>query len=324
MDKTEDVSKLIPTFDNIVQARKRIEPYAHKPPVLTSHSVDAVAGGNVFFKCENFQRAGAFKFRGACNAVFSLKEQEAQKGVVTHSSGNHAAALSLAASLRGIPAYVVMPDNSPLIKRRAVEGFGGKITFCPSTMQDREATAQKIIEKTGAILIHSSNNSVVIAGQGTAAIELIEKVPDLDLILTPIGGGGLVSGTAIAAKHISPAIKVMAVEPEMADDAFRSLQSGKLQPSAYPPTVADGLRTSLCELTFAIIQKYLDGIVTVGEKSIIEAMRFVWERMKITIEASSAVCVAALMENKIEAEGKKIGIIISGGNVDLNHLPWQR
>ncbi len=315
-----DITVNIPDFASIQSAGKTISKYAHRTPVLTNRQVNERAGCEVFFKCENFQKGGAYKFRGACNAVLSLNDEEAAKGVATHSSGNHAQAIALAAKLRGIPAFIVMPENAPEVKKRAVKGYGAQITFCEPTLEARETTLQEVVEKTGATFIHPYNQREIIAGQGTAAVELLEEQPDLVMILAPVGGGGLLSGTAIAANEIDSSIKVIGCEPKLADDAYRSFKAGSLQPVLRTDTVADGLRTSLGELSFACIQKYVDNIVTVSEQEIVEAMRFIWERLNIIIETSSAVPVAALFGSNFDAE--KIGIIISGGNVDLEHLPW--
>lgn len=311
------------TLTDIQQAAERIQPYAHRTPVMTNQSLNQQINAQVFMKCENLQKVGAFKFRGATNAVFALTDEEAARGVVTHSSGNHAAALALAARNRGIPAYIVMPGNAPQVKKEAVAGYGGQITFCEPTLQARESTMEEIHGKTGAAVIHPYNNEHVIAGQGTAALELLTDFPDLDVIIAPVGGGGLLSGTSIAAKGLKPGIRVIAGEPEMADDAFRSLQAGRIIPSENPKTVADGLLTSLGGLTFPIIQQNVERIVTVSEAGIIAAMKFVWERAKIIIEPSSAVAIGVLWEKKIDLNGLKIGVIISGGNVDLAKLPWQ-
>ena len=313
-----------PTLYNIHQAAERIQSYAHRTPVLTSKSLDQQVGMHVFLKCENFQKVGAFKFRGACNAVFSLSEEEAACGVSTHSSGNHAQALALAAKLRGIPAYIVMPDNAPAVKKAAVAGYGGKITFCEPTLEAREATLAKVVEETSSVVIHPYNDESVIAGQGTATLEFLEDVPDLDIIIAPVGGGGLLSGTAIAATELKPGIRVIGAEPEWADDAYRSMKAGEIVPSENPKTIADGLLTSLGPLTFPIIQSRVEQIVTVSETGIIETMKFVWERTKIVIEPSAAVAVAVLWERKIDLSGLKVGVILSGGNVDLEKLPWQR
>jgi threonine dehydratase len=269
------------------------------------------------------QRVGAFKFRGASNAVFSLTNEEAARGVCTHSSGNHAQALALAARLRSIPAYIVMPSNAPAVKKQAVAGYGGQITYCEPTLDARETTLARVVEQTGANVVHPYNDERVIAGQGTAALELLEEVPDLDVIITPVGGGGLLSGTSIAATEFKPGIRIIAGEPEMADDAYRSLQSGTILPSIKPNTIADGLLTSLGTLTFPIIQQRVERIVTVSEQGIIEAMRFVWERAKIVIEPSAAVAVGVLWEKKIDLAGQRVGVILSGGNVGLERLPWQ-
>jgi threonine dehydratase len=285
-------------------------------------SINQIVGVELFFKCENLQKVGAFKFRGACNAVFSLSEEEAQKGVATHSSGNHAAALALAARMRGIAAHIVMPENSPEIKKKAVAGYGAKITFCQPTLQARESTLAQVIEETGATEIHPYNNFYVIAGQGTAAKELIEDQGEFDVMMAPVGGGGLLSGTAISTKHLLSGCKVMAAEPAGADDAYRSFHSKKWVPSENPKTIADGLLTSLGERNFAIILEKVDDIVTVSEESIVEAMRMIWERMKIIIEPSSAVPLAAILEKKVDVQGKKVGIILSGGNLDLGKLPF--
>ena len=313
----------IPTLPDIQNAHSKIKDRIHRTPVLTNRQVNERTGSKVYFKCENFQRVGAFKFRGASNAIFSLSDEDSKNGVATHSSGNHAQAVALAARMRNIPAYIVMPENSPEVKKRAVDGYGAEITFCEPTQEARESTLQKVVEKTGATFIHPYNDSRIIAGQGTSALELLQDYPDLDIILVPVGGGGLASGTAIAASGIKPDVKVIGCEPEIADDAYLSLKTGELQPSKNTQTVADGLRTGLGELTFACLQKHLHSIVTVSEEEIISSMRFIWERMNIIIEASCAVPVAALINNKIDnASGKNIGIIITGGNVDLDHLPW--
>jgi len=313
---------MTPTLNDIRQAAERIKPYAHRTPVLTNESLNQQVGAQVFLKCENLQKVGAFKFRGACNAVYSLTDEEAACGVCTHSSGNHAQALALAARMRGIPAYIVMPDNAPSVKKNAVAGYGGLITFCEPTLEARENTLDEIRLDTGANVVHPYNDERVISGQGTAALELLEDVPDLDVIIAPVGGGGLLSGTAIAATELKKGIRVIAGEPEMADDAFRSMQEGIIIPSINPKTIADGLLTSLGLLTFPIIQQRVEQIVTVSEVGIIESMKYVWERAKIIIEPSSAVAVGVLWEKKIDLRGLKVGIILSGGNVDLEKLPW--
>lgn len=312
----------IPTFEAVIKAHINLQKYAHRTPILTSSSINKIVGGDLFFKCENFQKVGAFKFRGACNAVFSLSEKDAQKGVATHSSGNHAAALALAAKIRGIKAHIVMPDNSPEIKKKAVAGYGANITFCQPTLQARESTLAKVVEDTAATEIHPYNNFNVIAGQGTAAKELIEDSGSLDIIITPVGGGGLLSGTAISAKYLLPTCKVIGAEPAGADDAFHSFHTKKWVASENPKTIADGLLTSLGERNFAIIQDKVDDIVTVTEENIVAAMRMIWERMKIIIEPSSAVPLAAILEGKIDIQNKKTAIIITGGNLDLGQLPF--
>jgi threonine dehydratase len=313
-----------PTLPDILTAAERIRPYIHRTPVLTNQSLDERVRARVFLKCENMQKVGAFKFRGACNAVFSLGDEEAARGVSTHSSGNHAQALALAARLRGIPAYIVMPENAPGVKKAAVAGYGGQITFCEPTLEAREMTLASVVARTGATVVHPYNDERVIAGQGTAALELLEEVPDLDVIITPVGGGGLLSGTAIAATGIKSGIRVIAGEPELADDAYRSLQAGEILPSIKPKTIADGLLTSLGTRTFPVIQQCVEQIVTVSERGIIDSMKFIWERVKIVIEPSAAVAVGVLWEHKIDLRGLRVGVILSGGNVDLETLPWNK
>ncbi|MBV6452576.1 MAG: L-threo-3-hydroxyaspartate ammonia-lyase [Anaerolineales bacterium] len=313
---------MTPTLQDILQAAERIKSYAHRTPVLTNESLNQHVGAQVFLKCENFQKVGAFKFRGACNAVFSLTDEEAARGVATHSSGNHAQALALAARLRGVPAYIVMPKNAPQVKKDAVAGYGGQITYCEPTLQAREAALRQVVESIGAAFIHPYDNERVIAGQGTAALELLADVPDLDAIIAPVGGGGLISGTAIAATETKKGIRVIAGEPEMADDAYRSMQAGKVLPSDNPQTIADGLLTSLSERTFSIIQSRVDQIITVSEQGIVDAMKFAWERAKIVIEPSAAVAIGVLWEKKVDLAGLKVGVILSGGNVDLGKLKW--
>ncbi|MGD0583411.1 MAG: pyridoxal-phosphate dependent enzyme [Bacteroidales bacterium] len=315
---------LIPSITDIQNAHSRIRPYIHWTPVLSSSLIDRMFNMEIFFKCENFQKVGAFKFRGATNAVLQLTEEEKKRGVVTHSSGNHAAALALAASTAGVKAYIVMPDNAPDVKKNAVSGYGADITFCKPTLKAREETASEIMERTGAVLIHAYDNMNVICGQGTAALELLGEKPELDVIIAPVGGGGLLSGTAIAAKGISTGVKVFGAEPLNANDAYRSFISGKLVPSVNPKTIADGLLTSLSERTFYIIRNNVDGIFTVNEESIVNAMQLIWERMKIIVEPSSATVLAVIMENPGLFAGKKVGLIISGGNVDLKRLPFKQ
>jgi threonine dehydratase len=307
---------------DILDAAKRIAPFINRTPVLTSQTINRLLDARIFFKCENFQKVGAFKARGATNAVLSLDENQLSCGVATHSSGNHAQALSWAASLVHAKAFIVMPENSSKIKVAAVKDYGGLITFCTPTLEARETTLAGILQETGAREIHPYNNYEIIAGQATAALELLEEIKDPDLILAPVGGGGLLSGTALSVKYFSPHTKVIAVEPEQASDAYLSFINRTFIPSLNPDTIADGLRTSLGSITFPIIMENVHDIITVSEESIIRAMRFLWERMKIIVEPSSAVPFAALMDGKIETAGKKIGIIISGGNVDLDDLPW--
>jgi threonine dehydratase len=313
---------MIPDLKTIEAAAERIRHYIHRTPVMTSDSINNMLGASIFFKCENFQKVGAFKSRGACNAVFSLSENEVVKGVATHSSGNHAQALARAALIRGCKAYIVMPETAARVKVEAVKGYGGEIFFCKPTLESREETLQEIVEKTGATEVHPYNDYRVITGQATATRELFEETGPLDVIMAPVGGGGLLSGTALATSYISPSTKVIAAEPAHADDAYRSFTTKTLVPSVNPQTIADGLLTSLGSLTFPIILEHVDRIITVSEETIIQAMLLTWERMKIIIEPSSAVPLAALMENQEDFQGKKIGIIISGGNVSFDKLPW--
>jgi threonine dehydratase len=315
-------SQRIPTAADLTAAAERIDPYIHHTPVLTCGYLDKKCGTELFFKCENFQKVGAFKFRGACNAVFSLSPEELERGVAAHSSGNHAQALALAARLRQTQATIVMPENSNAVKIAAVRGYGAAVVLCPATTEAREAETARVVRETGATLIHPFNDSRIIAGQGTAARELLEEIPDLDLLLAPVGGGGLLSGTTLAAQSFSPRVRVVGAEPSAADDAKRSLETGTLQPSIDPQTIADGLRTSLGELTFQMIRDGVERIVTVEEAAIIEAMRTVWMRMKILIEPSAAVPVAALLADELEVSGHRVGVVLSGGNVDLDALPW--
>src|SRR5659263_1869 len=312
----------IPRFEDVVAASEAIGSFIHHTPVLTSRQIDRISGAHLFFKCENFQKVGAFKFRGATNAVIKLTEEQRRSGVVTHSSGNHAAALAHAAVSRGVKAYIVMPSTAPEVKKRAVAGYGAEITFCEPTLAAREAAAAEVIRRTGATLIHPYDNFDIIAGQGTAALEALTGYSDADAIMAPVGGGGLLSGTAIAARHMIPSIKIYGAEPALADDAARSFRTGILQPPLPPKTIADGLLTSLCERTFTAIRENVDDILTVTEDQIIEAMRLVWERMKIIIEPSSAVPLAAVLANRSLFAGKKVVIIISGGNADLSKLPF--
>jgi len=310
------------SLSDVEAAAVRIAPHAHRTPVLTSSAVNRILDAEVFFKCENFQKVGAFKFRGACNAVASLSAPELARGVATHSSGNHAAALALAARILGSRASIVMPDNAPAVKKAAVEGYGAEITFCEPTLEAREGALAALLDKHGLVEIHPYNDRRIIAGQGTAALELLQEIGDLDTVMAPVGGGGLLSGTAIAVTETRPGVSVVGAEPEGADDAYRSLLEGRIVPSVEPRTIADGLLTNLGSLTFPILRERCAGIVTVKEESIVAAMRLLWERMKILIEPSAAVPVAALLEKRSEIGGHRVGVILSGGNVDLDRLPW--
>lgn len=312
----------VPEFQDILKAHELIKPLAHRTPVLSSRGINSIVGADLYFKCENFQKVGAFKFRGACNAISSLSIEELNRGVATHSSGNHAAALALAAKIKGVRAHIVMPENSPEIKKIAVAGYGANITYCEPTLKAREETLRDVIARTGATEVHPYDNFHVIAGQGTAAVEFIEDAGPFDVIMTPVGGGGLLSGTAIAAKELLPGCKVLAGEPEGADDAYRSFKSGIWVPSENPKTIADGLLTSLGKRNFKIIKNKVDDILTTREDYIVNAMRLIWERMKIIVEPSSAVPLAAILQGELNIKGKKVGIILSGGNLDLGSLPF--
>jgi len=312
----------IPAFGDIEAASRLISPHVHRTPVLTSKQLDAISGARLFFKCENFQKVGAFKFRGATNAVLNLTEGQRAAGVVTHSSGNHAAALAHAAVSRGVKALIVMPSSAPEVKKRAVAGYGAEITFCEPTLAAREAAAAEVIGRTGATMIHPYDNFYIIAGQGTAAMELLEDIPDPDAVLAPVGGGGLLSGSAITIRHMAPPAKIYGAEPLLADDAARSLRTGAIQPALPPHTIADGLLTSLCERTFTVIKNNVDDILTVTEEQIIAAMTLMWTRMKIVVEPSSAVPLAAVLAKRELFSGKKVAIIVSGGNADLSKLPF--
>ena len=317
MDKNQE-----PGREDILLAAERIKQTLHRTAILTCRYIDELVGASIYFKCENFQKAGAFKSRGATNALLSYDQYDIKSGVATHSSGNHAAALARAAQLRHIPAYIVMPENSSKVKVEAVKGYGGRITFCKPTLIAREEKLNDVLNETNAFEIHPYNNYAVIAGQATAALELIEDQPGFDTIISPVGGGGLLSGTALAAHYFSPKTNVIGAEPTGADDAYQSFYQKKFIPSINPDTIADGLRTSLGSLTFPIIRRLVSDIVTVNDHATIEAMKLVWERMKIIIEPSSAVALAMVIKHKHRFAGQKIGIIISGGNVDLMHLPW--
>lgn len=306
----------------IEDAHVRIKPFVHRTTLLTSQFINEFVNAAVTLKCENLQKAGAFKARGAHNAVFSLTDQEIKNGVITHSSGNHAGALALAAKNRGANAYIIMPENAPQVKVNAVKSYGGIITFCKPTLEAREATLKQVQAKTGSIEIHPYNNEKIIAGQATAAKEMIEDHTEFDYIIAPVGGGGLLSGTALSCKYFSPNTKVIAAEPQGADDAYRSFYQKKFIPSVHPNTIADGLLTSLGSLTYPIIMQNVEDIITVSDEEIAKAMRLVWERMKIIIEPSSAVTLAVVIAQQERFKDKNIGLIISGGNVDLNKLPW--
>ncbi|MDR5589496.1 threonine/serine dehydratase [Christiangramia sp. SM2212] len=301
---------------------ERVKPHIHRTPILTSGLLNQISECELYFKCENFQKMGAFKMRGATNAILNLSVEKKQKGVVTHSSGNFAQALSLSAKNLNVPAYIVMPDSAPEVKKAAVRTYDGKITECPSTLKDREETASKIQEETGATFIHPSNNLDVILGQGTAAMELLEDYPDLDYVVCPVGGGGLIAGTALTVKYFGNNCKCIGGEPMEADDAWRSLKSGKIETNESANTMADGLKTQLGDQNFPIILKHVDKIIRVTETEIKESLRLIWERMKIIVEPSSAVPLAAILKEKENFKNKKVGIIISGGNVDLSKLPF--
>jgi threonine dehydratase len=311
-------------LEDVRRAAQRLAEFAHRTPVVTCATLDRLAGRALFFKCENFQKVGAFKFRGACNAVMKLTAEVAARGVVTHSSGNHAQALALAAKLRSIPAHIVMPRNASPVKRRAVEGYGGRVIECEPTLAARESTAAAVLAETGGTLIPPYDHPDVIAGQGTVALELLEQVPGIDVLIAPVGGGGLVAGICVAAKSLNPSLRIIAAEPRGADDAARSKAAGTLIPQTAPHTIADGLLTSLGERTWPIIRDHVERIVTVGEEEIIRAMRLVWERAKLVIEPSAAVAVAAVLAEEFRglAGGQRVGIVLSGGNANLDQLPW--
>jgi threonine dehydratase len=318
-----DGALALPGLDAIRAARARIAPHVHRTPVFTCRAIDAEVGARLHFKCENFQKVGAFKARGACNAVFSLPDGVASRGVVTHSSGNHGAALAYAAARRGIPAWVVMPDNAPRVKQDNVRRFGATIRLCAPNVAAREAACADVQRETGAGLVHPFDDVRVIAGQGTVALELLEDLPALDVIVAPVGGGGLLSGTAIAAAAVMPAVRVLGAEPANADDAARSFRSGAVEPLPNATTIADGLRTTLSPRTLAALRAHVAAIGTASEDALVRAMRMIWERMKIVVEPSSAVPLACLLERTLDVAGAEVGIILTGGNVDLDRLPWQ-
>ncbi|MFC3691571.1 beta-hydroxyaspartate dehydratase BhcB [Chenggangzhangella methanolivorans] len=312
----------LPTFDEMQAAHERIAPYVHRTPVLTSRFIDEVMGASLFFKCENFQKAGAFKARGATNAVFGLSEEQARRGVATHSSGNHGACLSYAAGRRGVPCTVVMPRTAPQAKKDAVQGYGGRVVECEPSTSSREAVFAEVVAETGAEFVHPYNDPRVIAGQGTCARELIEQVDGLDAVIAPIGGGGMVSGTCLTLSHLAPEIAIYAGEPEQADDAARSLKAGRIIADDAPHTVADGLKVPLKDLTWSFVSRHVTDILTVSEDEIVEAMKLMWKRMKVVVEPSSAVPLAALLKNRAAFAGKRVGVIVTGGNVDIDALPW--
>ncbi len=314
----------IPTFDDVKAARERIAPYVHRTPVLTSSYFNALSGAELFFKCENFQKAGAFKVRGACNAVFGLSDEMVKKGVATHSSGNHALSLSYAAGRRGIPVTVVMPHSAPEAKKAAVRGYGGTIVECEPSTSSREATFADVVAETGAEFVHPYNDPRVIAGQGTCSWELTEQSDGLDAVIAPIGGGGMVSGTCLTLSNIAPKIEIYAAEPKNADDACRSFKAGHIIADDAPETVADGLKVPLKELTWHFVSNHVTDILTATEEEIVDAMKLTWERMKIVMEPSSAVPLATILKNREIFAGRKVGVIITGGNVDLKKLPWMQ
>ncbi|MEM7038350.1 MAG: pyridoxal-phosphate dependent enzyme [Bacteroidota bacterium] len=311
----------IPQRNTLTEAAARIAPYVHRTPVLTSSAIDALLGAKFFFKCENFQKIGAFKIRGATNAILQIPKADLAKGVCTHSSGNHAQAVALAGRQQGAPAYIVMPENAPEVKKAAVAGYGAEITFCTPTLAARESTTEAVIARTGATFLHPYDNYKIIAGQASATMELLEE-QELDWVLTPVGGGGLLAGACLAAKYFAPSTKVYGTEPAGADDAYQSFQTGKHVPSVSPNTIADGLLTSVGKRNYGILKEELADIVICSEEEIVAAMRLMWERMKIVIEPSAAVPLACIMSGKMDYQGKRIGIVISGGNVDLGKLPF--
>ena len=314
---------IIPNLADMLIAHERIKPHIHRTPVLTSRVLDELSGASLFFKCENFQKAGAFKARGASNAVFGLTDQQAEKGVATHSSGNHGTCLAYAASRRGIPCTVVMPRTAPQAKKDAVRGYGGRIVECEPSTTSREAVFAEVVAETGAEFVHPYNDPRVIAGQGTCSKELIEQVCDLDAVIAPIGGGGMVSGTCLTLSALAPKIKIYAAEPEQADDAYRSFKAGHIIADDAPNTIADGLKVPLKDLTWHFVRNHVTDILTASEQEIIDAMKLTWKHMKIVMEPSCAVPLATILKNRDLFAGKRVGVIITGGNVDLDKLPWQ-
>ena len=313
----------IPSLADMLTAHERIKPHIHRTPVLTSHVIDEVAGAKLFFKCENFQKAGAFKARGASNAVFGLSDAQASKGVATHSSGNHGTCLSYAAGRRGIPCTVVMPRTAPQAKKDAVRGYGGKVVECEPSTLSREAVFAEVVAETDAEFVHPHNDPRVIAGQGSCSKELIEQVDTLDAVIAPIGGGGMVSGTCLTLSSLAPHIQIYAAEPEQADDAYRSFKAGRIIADDAPNTVADGLKVPLKELTWHFVSNHVSDILTASEEEIMDAMKLIWKRMKIVLEPSSAVPLATILKNRDVFAGKHVGVIVTGGNVDIDKLPWQ-
>jgi threonine dehydratase len=313
----------IPSLADMLIAHERIKPHIHRTPVLTSRVINELSGAELFFKCENLQKGGAFKARGASNAVFGLNDAQAAKGVATHSSGNHGTCLSYAAGRRGIPCTVVMPRTAPQTKKDAVRGYGGKVVECEPSTTSREAVFAEVVAETGAEFVHPYNDPRVIAGQGTCSKELIEQVDGLDAVIAPIGGGGMVSGTCLTLSNLAPQIKIYAAEPEQADDAYRSFRAGHIIADDAPNTVADGLKVPLKELTWHFVSKHVTDIFTASEQEIVDAMKLIWKRMKIVMEPSSAVPLATILKNRDVFAGKRVGVIITGGNVDLDKLPWQ-
>jgi threonine dehydratase len=312
----------IPTYDDVLAAHERVKPYIHRTPILTSSYFNALTGAELFFKCENFQKAGAFKVRGASNAVFGLSDEMASKGVATHSSGNHALSLSYAAGRRGIPCHVVMPRTAPQAKKDAVRGYGGMITECEPSTTSREAVFAEVEARTGAEFVHPYNDPRVVSGQATCSKELMEQVEGLDAVIAPIGGGGMVSGTCLTLSNIAPHVEIFAAEPEQADDAYRSFKAGHIIADDAPVTIADGLKVPLKDLTWHFVRTHVTDILTASEEEIIDAMKQTWKRMKIVIEPSCAVPLATILKNKERFAGKRVGVIITGGNVDLDLLPW--
>ena len=323
MQKRRETEMMIPTYDDVLEAHERIGPYIHRTPVMTSSFLNGLAGSELFFKCENFQKAGAFKARGASNAVFGLAEEKSKKGVATHSSGNHALSLSYAAGRRGIPCHVVMPRTAPQAKKDAVIGYGGKITECEPSTTNREETFAKVQAETDAEFVHPYNDPRVIVGQATCSRELVEDVDNLDAVVAPIGGGGMISGSCLTLSNIAPRTKIYAAEPKNANDAYRSFKAGYIIADDAPQTVADGLKVPLKELTWRFVSKHVTDILLATEEEIVDAMKLIWKRMKIIVEPSSSVPLATILKNPDTFRGKRVGVIVTGGNVDLDKLPWQ-